>query len=427
MRKRTGYLLRRGKIWYAAWTLSGKKFMRSTGKTNRREAEVELHRIMEPFVAGDEVSTLQNIAARIEGRKAELVRLEDERNPPLRLDQAWEAYVDSATRPDSGDYTLKDYGRHLAAFAAWCKERHPAAAALRDVSAAMASEYAAHLVKRKLSGNRYNKAVSALDLVFRILKEPGRLDANPWEKIQRKQVVSQSRRELTVDELRTVIGTATGELKLLFALGIYTGLRLSDCATLRWAEVDLPRGLIRRIPSKTARRRPRPVIVPIHPVLGGMLAETPPKARGEYVLPESAVAYQKDTSRFSRRIQDHFKACGVTTHKPGTGPGTSKRAVVEVGFHSMRHSFVSLCREANAPLSVVESIVGHSSVAMTQHYSHTSEAAARAAVLSLPPVIGDTPALPPARTMIDAAAVRALAETLNAQNWKKVRAELMGL
>ena len=85
MRRRTGYLIRRGKVFHAVWTVAGKKFMRSTGKRDRRKAETELRRIMEPFDAGDEITTLQNIAARIEGRTAELTRLEDERNPPLPL------------------------------------------------------------------------------------------------------------------------------------------------------------------------------------------------------------------------------------------------------------------------------------------------------------------------------------------------------
>jgi hypothetical protein len=107
---------------------------------------------------------------------------------------------------------------------------------------------------------------------------------------------------------------------------------------------------------------------------------------------------------------------------------SGKRAVVEVGFHSLRHSFVSLCREAHAPLSVVESIVGHSNPAMTRLYSHTSEQAAGAAVNLLPAVLGDAPApaLAPVK-MIDAAPIRALAESLTGKNWREVKAEILAL
>ena len=118
MRKRTGYLVRRGRVFYAVWTVGGKKFMRTTGHSERRKAETELHRIMEPFIVGDEVTTLQHIAARIEGRTADLARLEDERHPPLPLAHAWAAYLAAPGRPDSGPATLEHYEGHLAAFAA---------------------------------------------------------------------------------------------------------------------------------------------------------------------------------------------------------------------------------------------------------------------------------------------------------------------
>jgi len=442
VRKRTGYLIRRGKVFYAAWNVAGKKFMQTTGKRDRREAETELRRIMEPFVAGDEVATLQNIAARIEGRTAEMTRLEDERNPPLSFDRAWDAYLSATGRPDSGEHTLRDYEGYFDAFAAWMKKIHPDATTLRAVTFATTGEYAAHLTaERGLSSNSFNKHVRFMELLFRVLKEPARLTVNPWEGIKRKRAIMESRRELTIDELKTVCAAATGEMRLLFAIGIYTGLRLGDCTTLRWGEVDLRRGLIRRIPGKVARRNPRPVIIPIHAVLNTILNEIPVRERGPYVLPETAALYLRDTSATSKQIHDLFEACHVKTHRPGTGKtrttddkgkviiiDSGKRAVVEVGFHSLRHTFVSMCREANAPLSVVESIVGHSNPAMTRHYTHTSELAAASAVNSLPPVMGDMSvlALPPAK-LIDAAPILALADKLNAKNWKTIRDELRAL
>jgi len=65
----------------------------------------------------------------------------------------------------------------------------------------------------------------------------------------RKRLTAQGRRELTVEELRTVCQSATGELRALLGLGVYTGLRLGDCSTLRWCEVDLARNVIRRHPE----------------------------------------------------------------------------------------------------------------------------------------------------------------------------------
>lgn len=429
MRKRTGYLIRRGTVFYAVWTVAGKKYMRSTGQRDRRKAATELRRIMEPFAAEQEVDILRNIAAKIEGRTADLARLEDQRNPPLTAAAAWSAYTSAPGRPDSGARTLADYEGYYAAFAAWLKRKHPTARALRDVTPAIAAEYAAHLTgERGLSANSFNKHTRFLGLLFRVLKELARLTVNPWEGIQRKRVLMESRRELTTDELKTVCAAAKGEMRLLFAVGIYTGLRLGDAATLRWVEVDLPRRIIRRIPSKVARRNPRPVLIPIHPTLAAMLHETGAR-RGEYVLPESAALYLRDSSALSKRIHDHFETCGVKTHRRGTGTGTDKRAVVEVGFHSLRHTLVSLCRESNAPLAVVEAIVGHSNPAMTRHYTHVSELAAAQAVNALPAVLGDAPkALPPTDPLnVLKAKVRELAQGITPKTARAAKARLLAL
>ena len=95
---------------------------------------------------------------------------------------------------------------------------------------------------------------------------------------------------------------------------------------------------------------------------------------------------------------------------------------------SLRHSFVSLCRAANAPLSVVESLVGHNSPAMTRHYTHTGEAAAIDAVSGLPFALGEAlKALPAPARSVDAEMVRKLAEGMTPKTWRNLRAELLAL
>ncbi|MDD5708625.1 MAG: hypothetical protein PHR35_22130 [Kiritimatiellae bacterium] len=363
MRSRHGYLFKRGGMYQVAWRVNGKLFMRSTGESDKKKAKAKQAEIMAPFATGDDVTVLQNLAARIEGRKAENAALVEKDNPPLTFEHAWAAYVQSPNRPDSGDRTLQDYSGYFNTFAEWMKKRHSDKTLLRDVTPARATAYAVYLGKRNLSANSFNKHIRFLELLYRVTRDPLRPSTNPWQDIRRKQAVSVSRRELTVEELKNVCLAATGELRILLALGVYTGLRLGDCATLRWNEVDAARGIIRRVPNKTARRNPKPVLVPLHAALRAMLAQVPAKFRGDYVLPESAALYIRSSSELSKRVHRHFEACGVKTQKPGTGffraigpDGTptktfsGQRAVVEVGFHSLRHTFVSLCREANAPL-----------------------------------------------------------------------------
>ena len=452
MRTTKGCLILRGKTYHAVWYFKGKRFAVSTKTENLKEANEKLKDLVSPFKAATDTAVQEALVGRMNGRKAEADRLLDEHNPGLPIVAAWEAFlnapVDSrrnrktGNRPDTGAATLKRYREQWDRFADWMKAHHPDKPTLRDVSPELAAKYAAEL-SRNVGPATYNKHAALLSLVFRVLagNKATRLTVNPFADVGRRQATPNSRRELTVEELRRVCAAATGELRTLFAIGTYTGLRLGDAATLRWQEVDLTRGAIIRVPHKTARKNPNPVTIPVHPALASMLAETPDKRRRGYVLPDTAAQYQKDCSALSNRIQAHFEANGVQTTREGTGfvtvveKGEEKRkhsgtrAVVEVGFHSLRHTFVSLCRMADAPLAVVEAIVGHSSPAMTRHYTHTGEAAARLAIGALPGLTDDAKALPAPVNDADAirAKVRELAENLTAKNMKATRAALLAL
>ena len=421
-RTRRGSIYRRGGVWWLKYQVAGRMVYQSLGPGSRQEAEAKRAEIMRPLAQAAEADALAVLVGRM--RRAKDAAKEAQR-PPLMVAEAWAAFVKSPSRPDSGPATLRAYECHFDVFEAWIGATYPAAKALRDVTPEMARAYAEHLSgARKLSANTYNKHIRFLDLLWRVLREPGQLASNPWEAIQRKRQRPHSRRELTIAELNAVCAAAAGEMRLLFALGSYTGLRLGDCATLRWAEVDLHRRLIRRVPSKIARRNAAPVVIPIHETLLDMLHETP-SARGEFVLPETASQYQADATALVKRIQTHFNENGVRTSRPA-GPG--KRAVVEVGFHSLRHTFVSMCREAGAPLAVVEAIVGHSNPAMTRHYSHVSELAAGHAVAALPAGLGEVGG-PVSRKQLPArsasATLRGIVTELEGatgKTWAKVRA-----
>ncbi len=445
MKVRSGHLFKRNGIYHVQWRVNGKLFTRTTKKRNKKDAQGERDRIMAPFIAGDEATVLQHVAAAIEGRQADIQRYEDDKTPPLTIDDTWDAYIATPNRPDSGDSTLRQYRLQFGRFVKWLANSHKEIKALRGITPAIASEFASHLQSRGLSPNTFNKYMNLLQLVFRVLKDRAQMTDNPWDAIQRKRLTGRGRRELTIEELKTVCGATKGELRLLFSLGIYSGLRLGDCATLRWSEVDLQRSIILRIPNKVARRKNQPVHVPIHPVLHGMISAIPKSRRKEYVLPKTAKAYDHHSDLVTRPIQKHFEKCGIRTHKPGTGMievegkdgkmvkrHSGKRAVVEVGFHSLRHTFVSLCREANAPLAVVEAIVGHANPAMTRHYTHVGDAAATSAVAALPSLgFIDTPetAALPATTnaTVPADKVRELAQKLTPETLMSVKDALLAL
>ena len=418
------------------WEIEGKRFKQALRDeqgqpiTTRRDAEAARDRVMAPFATADKAEALQTIVGQLGGVKAELAAYDEKQNPPLLLAHAWAKYMQSPKRPDTGPDTLAVYEGQFGQFVAWMKEHHPEVAELRGVTDDIADEYASFLNGdgMKLAPGTINKHLNVLTLVSRVLFKAAKLTVNPWADIERKKLKGKvnHRRELTVELLRKLCQSATGEMKVLFAIGIFTGLRLRDCATLRWDEVDLRRNFISRVPNKTMRYSDKPVFVPLSADLRTMLADLPAAGRGEYVLPGTAEMYLTHKKNLINAIQKHFIDSGIVTHKPGSGVD-GKRAVVQFGFHSLRHSFVSICAEANVPLSVVQSIVGHSNPQMTQTYQHTSPGAARLAVSSLPSMIEDKGAPVKASPEAIVAGIKALVATLTPANLAENTAALLAL
>jgi len=379
--KGLGTLERKGRVWRARWTVDGKTFTKTTGTSDRREAEKILAEIVAPFAAKSDAERLENLAVKIEGRKAEIRRYEDSK-PALALADGFEAYRRSRERPDTGSATLDMYESQYNRLVRWAADKAPDAKEMRNFTRATADAFATYLAG-ELSPNSFNKYITLFRRMWDVLAEEGRMTENPWTKIRHMALATHTRRELTVEELARVCGSVTGEMRLLFAVGIYTGLRLGDCAMLEWGAIDLARNRIMTIPRKTARHaNGKPVVIPLHPTLAALLAEIPSDARTGYLLPELAAMYEHDSGMLSNRIQAVFTRAGIRTQTTADG----ERARVDVGFHSLRHTFVSLSANAGAPLAVVQAIVGHSNPAMTRHYFHESEAALQSAVAALPSI-----------------------------------------
>lgn len=413
---------------------------------DRAEAEAARMRIVGAGLAGDRVEALRDaLTVKLASAQTDLVEARIAAAPGVKIADAWEAYerVPRTMRPDSGPGTMQQYGFQFGRFAKWAADRHPEAVTLKDMTEDHAEAYAADLQSGGLSGATINKHVALLRLVFRVLSKQAGLRTNVWDALRPAKHRPRGRRELSTVELRRVCESAAGELRLLLALGIYSGMRLADCATLTWDAVDFGQGVIMVTPVKTARTSGKQVRIPLHPKLREMLEEARREAVGEYVLADTARTYDGRPDTVTDRIQRHFWANGIDCHAKGTGQqldrnangepkrdakdrplfvATGRRAVVSVGFHSLRHSFVSMCRAAGVSLSVVESLVGHSNPNVTRLYTHTSGGEAERAVAALPSVTGEPEQI--RREPLPAWA-RELVEGLTGKNWKGVKAALL--
>ena len=73
-----------------------------------------------------------------------------------------------------------------------------------------------------------------------------------------------------------------------------------------------------------------------------------------------------ETCKVSYRVKQFFEGLGIQTTRI---PEERTRAISVKDSHSCRHTFCYYAGMAGIPLAVVQSIVGHMSPAMTEHYS----------------------------------------------------------
>ena len=399
--------------------------------TDRKQAEQERDRLTLPTRAADEVQRVETLAAIVQGAQQRLEQAQTDANPPLRIDAAWQAYLATPpgkVKPNSGPRTLADYGAYFARFEKWATGR--GLVYMADLTLKEAGGYAMQL-RSDTSAQTHNKHIRLLRLVYAVLMRDAenRITENPFSDIatDEKDVVQQHRRDLSPGEIKAVIEAAQGDFRLLLTIGAFTGMRFGDCCCLEWANVDLERGIIQRLPNKTARSRDKDratVKIGIHPYLRAELEAIPAGQRRGFVFPDIQPIYADPASRpnLTQKLQRLFEKCGIETHRAGTGAGTDKRAVVDVGFHSLRHSFVSRLAESGIPQATVQRMAGHSSPRMTEIYSHVGDAQAVHAANTLPALTDGTPT--PRREPLPAWA-RELLETQTARNWKAIRADIL--
>jgi site-specific recombinase XerD len=96
----------------------------------------------------------------------------------------------------------------------------------------------------------------------------------------------------------------------------------------------------------------------------------------------------------SRQFSEILKKSGIVSGSErhtsqGKGRNT-KRKKSRLSFHSLRHSAVTLLKEAGVSNAVVMELIGHESEAISRAYTHMGEAALRAAVNKLPDITANT-------------------------------------
>ena len=408
VKDQSGYVFKRpgSPFYYARWWVKGQEHVETTKMKTKPEAESEKNRLValskgdysveEAFkVLLDTLARVEDMDEREKYRRGFAKRLTSGAKDKLALSDGWQAWLDNPNKTRTPkNRTLLGYEAIWKRFTAWAKEK--GLEFFHEVDRTHAEAYAGDLWKSRVAPTTYNAHMKLLTNVFRVLENKASLTENVWAGITRREKTNdQGRRNLSEDELRTVLERSSGNMRLMFAIALFTGLRLGDVVNLRWDEIDNDRfnsdvqkrgtrpGFIIVKPMKTARKN-KVVELPVHPALRQLLDEHRQIEPGEFLFPLERSQYAQHSGGITSKIQEFFESCGIKTTELSAN-GERRRAIVRVGFHSLRHSFVSLCAKAGTPMHIVQKLVGHGSPLLTSDvYTHVDDEQKRLAVAPLP-------------------------------------------
>lgn len=272
--------------------------------------------------------------------------------------------------------TLAAYEAILLQFSEWIRvtqsQRPPDQVTARDVL-----EYLQHLREARGNGDAaVNRQLVVLRSFYRAIVAMGHLEpkANPLvgfpsiKAVPRKLPVAlapeQVSRLLGQPKSDTVIGIRD---RALMALLYGTGIRASECATLRSGQMDLV-ALTITVRGKGGHER----VIPLNPNLAELL-KTYARERGP-ALPTAPFFRSRYGGKLSRgAIYERVRTWGQRSH-----------VGIPLSPHRLRHTFATHLVRTGTNIVTIRDLLGHRQITSTQIYLHVTAEDLRSAAAQHP-------------------------------------------
>lgn len=228
-----------------------------------------------------------------------------------------------------------------------------------------------NLIDRKISARSVNRKLSTLKSFYRYCQKQGLLKINPMLKVIAPRVSKQLPVFLTRDNLEkllTAVDFGTGYKgsrdKMILTLFYATGIRRAELVTVSIPDLDLEAGTLKVLGKRNKER-----IVPL----------------GEDViilLKEYLINRQSFLNEIKPGIENNINTLFVTSKGFPVYPRLIHTIVhkylsliasnSKLSPHVLRHTFATHMLDDGADLNAIKEILGHSSLAATQVYTHNT-------------------------------------------------------
>jgi site-specific recombinase XerD len=347
-------------------------------------------------------------------------------------DDALASFLQALAARDASPHTIRCYRGALAEYLAWlsspgaaalARPGHPTDTAWERPTKAVLRGYLGHLSAR-LARRSVGTHLGAIRSFYRHARRTGWVDGDPWAPIASPRQGSRLPRVLEVAEVEQLLdavgaagraaaagkpvaagsGSRTSRVRRAAGAGALrsqvdawltlrdramietayaAGLRISELAGIQLGDLDLRRGEV-RVLGKGRKERVSLLGRPAVEALAAYLADARPqlRARGQEIDDGTVFLNVRGGSLGVRGIRLRVERLARLAGLPsGVSP------------HTLRHSFASHLLDGGADLRVVQELLGHSSLATTQLYTHVSPGRLRRAYAAAHPRSGG--ALPP--------------------------------
>lgn len=211
---------------------------------------------------------------------------------------------------------------------------------------------------------------------------------SPVRRIKKPRQDNKRMRFLTPEEARTLLDALrkrSVDMHDMALLALFCGLRAGEIHALTWADVNFEAETLYIRDTKNKESR--------HAFMGaevrGMLL-----VRREASMNKGQVVFPSKDGTKRRWVSDTFERTVRDIGLNNTGeikkltdgsevPVEITDARQRVVFHSLRHTFASWLVQNGTPLYTVAKLMGHSTLEMTQRYSHLAPDTLKKAALSL--------------------------------------------
>ncbi|MEI9944371.1 MAG: tyrosine-type recombinase/integrase [Chitinophagaceae bacterium] len=261
-------------------------------------------------------------------------------------------------------HTLISYQADINSFFVYLQENY-GDIKLEEISLSFIRSWLAGLKEKKLTSKSINRKISSLRSFFKYHLKRGAIKATPMANVITPKIskrlpvfIKESDTKQLIENLdHTSEDWKSLNAKMLITLFYSTGMRLSELINLKEKQIDTARSQIKVLGKGNKER-----ILPVNKELMESIKEYQQLKRKEIVTTEELLLVtdkgKKLYPKYAWLLVNHYLGQATTLDKKSP--------------HVLRHTFATHLMNNGADLNAVKELLGHSSLAATQVYTHNT-------------------------------------------------------